>query len=727
MLLSVVSAGIALLFIAFTTKQIEGRGLCRQHALILAVVELILAVGALAAIYNLAGLSVALTTIIIGVAVLDVVLAALTFKMRNTIKQGCNSKSKWWPLILVSVLMLAACIVHFGTRFSLIYIDIDSARYLKLAMEIRRTKSVSGEFLSPLIVSLFIQWIEPFVRPVSLYKGMILAHICIQVISACMFWCLAHKLNGGRYPEILTVALTILYVGGFQMYILTYGTFFHLEDGILILMFLIYHLLELQQHTEPVGMGVVAFALGILGLLICYPFFIAIAGVLFLPEIVIWIKKHAKKFNVKGKVGILALACVIGGIGGYFMRQRSASLAGILDNLKTEGVTYREPYADFLFFIPIFIAYTIFLYKNRKETESTKSYTIWRMNVVAFLFMLVWFGLYAKGYLSTYYYYRNYYVMWLLAWLMVAHAIGILKESQQAVMLASYGVLYAIAVITSVSGINSRLEQVNSSMFFDGKADRVFCPLYEFTANELKNRAEPAVSPEMFELYDFVIEELGQEDVPMLTSYYSVMRSAWYHAITDIDHSNATCDLRKETVYEMLEKLDSYKIKYVIYQKNDKQWQKYQNNVLSGFEVIKENDEGAILALTDGTWCERINLFESIDKEQQQIIDFAIHDVAPQNVHVLTDKNALDEQLAAYTAYFGENADEFVGTITAKNLLKKLKLLDEANADAVIILKNSKIYMQNEDYWREQNIVFENEVGLLVGPAGSSWVSSNQK
>lgn len=724
MFVSIISLLAALVFILFTAKLIAHKSDCGLYAPVLSGVYFILCIGVIAAICNFTFIPVMLETVTAGIAIVDVFLVVRVCK-KGKLKQSITfKKSELIGLLAVIALMLAACIIHFGPRLSLIYIDIDSARYLKLAMELRRTHRVSGEFLSPLILSLFIQWIEPFVSTVSMYKGMILAHIFVQVLSACMFWCLAHKLNRGRYPQIVTVVLTALYVGGFQLYILTYGTFFHWEDGILILMFLIYHLLELQQHQETTKEGLASFLLGIFGLFICYPFFIVITVVLLLPEIVIWIRKHAHSLTKKTKWKMTGIVLVVGLIGIHFVRQRSATISGIFDNLRTEGLAYKEPFLDFVYFVPILIAYSIMLYRRRKEGKQTETYVIWRMNLTALAFMIFWFILFASGHLSNYYYYRNYYVLWMISWLMTAHAIGILVEEKQTAMLASYGVLYAIAVVTSVVGINAKLEKINDSMFLEKKTNQTMCPLYAFTSNELIHRADAAVSLQMLELYKMVVGELGAEEVPMLTSYYSVMRSAWYHAITDIDHLNPTYDLRMETLYDMLRVLDENDTTYVLYQKTDKQWKKYQSTILAGLETVEENDEGAILKLTGGTWKDLLNRFTDVPEGQLEIILYIKQHVYPQNLKILSDKKAENVVLEAYTAYFGEDTDSLVGELTAKKFLKNLKLLDEAQAEAVIVLKDSDIYLQNQEFWDKQNIVFENETGMLVGPANATWEES---
>ena len=116
--------------------------------------------------------------------------------------------------------------------------------------------------------------------------------------------------------------------------------------------------------------------------------------------------------------------------------------------------------------------------------------------------------------------------------------------------------------------------------------------------------------------------------------------------------------------------------------------------------------------------------YPDVPEGQLEIILYIKQHVYPQNLKILSDKKAENVVLEAYTAYFGEDTDSLVGELTAKKLLKNLKLLDEAQAEAVIVLKDSDIYLQNQEFWDKQNIVFENETGMLVGPANATWEES---
>lgn len=720
MVLSIISAVFVLLYLVLSIKLIREYTNREIDAIIMAPIYLILTIGLIATVFHFTLIPVMLLTVTIALGVVDGGLGYLCYRKKKLAFRKMDiSVREVIGCAVVVLAVLVACIYHFGINLRLQYIDIDSARYLKLAMELRRGHRINGEYLSPLILTLSIQWLEPFVAAVSMYKGMILAHITIQILSGAMFWCLANRLNKGRYPQWVTVVLSLLYVSGFQLYILTYGTFFHWEDGILILMFVIYQVLELhEEHMQK--FYVFSFLAGIFGLFICYPFFLVMTGSILLVDVISWIRKHLPRSNSKAKKIAAVVLIVLGVLGGHFVRQRSATISGIFENLRTEGLAYKEPYMDFIFFLPILIAYAYIIIRNR---DTIKERTILRMNLSGLVFIVVWFVIYASGHLSNYYYYRNYYILWLLAWLMVAHAIGILKEHGQGILLSTYGVLYGLAVLSSIFVINEKLENINATMFLEKKTNQTLCPLYTFTYDKLENKVDSAVSTKMFELYSYVLENLETEEVPMLTSYYSVMRSAWYHAITDVDHLNPTYDLRTHKLYWTLRALDERETKYVLYQKDDITWKKYKKPILSQLEVVKSNKEGAILKLPDGmTWMELLNGFTGVPEDELEIIDYIAHCIAPNNLRILAGKKEIKQSV--YTAYFGENTTDYVGVITKGNLLSKLKLLDESETEAVIILKTSEIYLSNKEYWDRQVVVYENDGCLLVGPNSVKWEDS---
>jgi hypothetical protein len=437
------------------------------------------------------------------------------------------------------------------------------------------------------------------------------------------------------------------------------------------------------------------------------------------PEGVIWLVKHRSSIPRSWIWKLCAALLVMSVIGIHFIRQRSSTIAGIFENLRTEGLAYKEPFLDFFFFLPIFLCYLVLLLgKNyRKETK-----VILRFNTEALLFLVFWFGMYLKGYLSNYYYYRNYYVLWLLAWLMCAHAIGLLIRSGQSLFLGAYAFLYGIAVFTSLIGVNAKLAGISSDLFLESKENQTLCPLYAFNREHLK--ADTAVSTEMYEIYDYILDNLGEEQVPMFTSYFSVMRSAWYEAITDVEHRNNTCDLRSMSVYEIFRLMDENRIEYALVQKNDPTWMKYEPYVLTKLEIVVENEEGMLLKNTAGSWVELLSQCAAAMTDETDILYRFACSADPANPQVLVEDGFEGYTPIVGTALLGENANAYTESVKPKKLKKTLKKLDQDNVDALIIYKESEVYKKNKEYFDSLVIVDENSSIMICGKNGDTWEES---
>lgn len=688
-------------------------------AIVLGCVYTIIASGALAAIYTLMHIPVNLWTILCGCIFLAVTVAVIVRKKEaeRTAFSFDWKEAVSYAIILVYIIGIA--IYHFGWTLQLNYLDIDSSRYLKEAMEFIHTDAVSGEYLSTLIVSLFIRFVALFLPAVKWYKGMILAHIFMQALSACMFFTLAQKLNNGKYCHIINIICTILFVSGFQLYVLTYCTFFHWQDGAIMIMFMIFHLIELQKSESHSLSGMIGFLAGAFGLCVCYPFFWIIFFPMLVPELIVWTKRHFVSLKRKNKIAVLVSTVLVFVVGVSFALERSNSVDGLWKNLQSEGVIYKEPFMDFVFFIPLLIVYYILI--NRKNNRGERK-TILRMSVMLILFMIVWAIMYFKNHISSYYFYRSYYILWLIAWLMVVHVMKLLVKERQILFVTVYGLMYILLVLVTVTGMNGKLWDKDNRLFLQKPGNGGLCPIYAFNANTLQNPSGPAVSQETLELYDYVIENLNDQNVPMFSSYYTYMLSSWYMAITDVYQSNTTCNLQNLTVYDVLKQMDEIGANYCLVQRSDSSWMRYYEDVLSKADVVFENKDGFILTKKTDTWMELLNEFSNTTPEQLELFQYMRTHFAPQHIKVLYEKKYAGRNEVAYTAYTGEGTTNYVGAITAKNLMDKLNILDEDEVDCLVIFKDSKIYTENKEYFDEQFIAYENDAGMLLGAADGTWV-----
>lgn len=712
----------AITFIILWNKVLYQKNVKPIEASVLSCVYLYMILGVIAAVLSVLKIGVNLLTTSCGIWLVNIALFIYEYK-KKMLKRGVNIEVRHLGALAgVIAFIVVMALWHFGVKLELIYIDIDSSRYFKDAMDVRRTQQISGEYLAVLFQALVISCISPFVKAVSLYKGMILAHIFMQVLSGCMFFELISRLNTGKYKQIVNMVLTILYVYGFQFYILTYGTFFHLQDAVLIVMFLIYHLLELQKKEEGAVFAFGSILFGCYALMVCYPVYMIVMLVLLIPEIIIWIVNKIHMVDIRQRVGLFVSVLAVALAGIYFASQRTNTFNGLLLNLKAEGVSYREPFLDFIFFIPFGVVYIILLLRKKYKNEQK---IILRMNIEGLLFMTVWLVFYVKGYLSNYYFYRFYNAIWLLAWIMVAHALYLLEQERQILFVGSYAALYGFAVFTSVCGINRRISDYNSDLFLENKENQTLCPLYAFNTDKFVNRAEPAVSEELFEAYQYIIDNLGSEEVRMLDSYYTYMSVHWYMAITDIDHVNNYNDIRGTCVYDVLNFLDETNTKYILLEKKDNSWMQFYDTVFAAADVEYENDKCYILTKKSGYWADLLQRYADTD-QRVQILKHIRDNFAPQQIRILCEETDEQMNLSVYKAYAKDDCDEYIGTITPKNLKKKLKLLDKDKIECAVVFKDTEMYLKNQEYFDGLNIVYENEAGMVVGPVNDRWVIENE-
>lgn len=683
------------------------------------MVSYLLAIAVLAALYTLVHIPVTLPSVVVGLLAFGLTKIIVCKVRRVEHVKTILYKTELIAYGVIICYVLGLALYHFKPTLQLVYLDIDSSRYLNDAMQIMKERKVNGEFFSVLIVSLFLQFVSVFLPAVKLYKGMVLGQIVMQVLSACMFFTLCQKINTEKKSTLINTIATVLYVSGFQLYVMTYCTFFHWQDGTLIVMYLIYQMHGLQ-HSLKVDIGqVVSILLGAFGLSVCYPFFWLLIIPTMIPEILVWERTHFRGMARYNKIAIAIATVVVGAFAILFARQRINNMDGLMSNLMSEGVIYKEPFRDFLAFIPLLVLYCIMLNKNENKSQGK---IVLRTSIVSIIFMVVWTVLFWKGSISSYYYYRNHCLLWLFAWLMTAHVITLLWKDNQRFFVGGYAGLYLLATIISATGLEQMIWNTKQNLFLEKPSSSGVLPLYGFNRNTLLTNTNPAVSAENMELFRYVIEEIEDTNVPMFSSYYSCMVGSWYVAMTNVESENKTCDLRYLNVYDVMREMDQEQAEYCLVLKSDKDWMRYYDEVLSKLELVYETESGFIYKKNTGAWTQTIKDFDNVSIDQIELFAYIREHLAPKNVRVIYEEGYYADNEKAYSAYVGNDVTKYIGKITPKNFRKKLHILDEDEVQCLVVFKDSKFYEKNEAYLRSQFVAYENEAGLLVGAIGETWV-----
>lgn len=715
----------SLLFIGSLSVIVSSKTENIVEAVIVATAYLFCIVGIIGAIYEVTHLPVYLPSICVGVGIFDIffiAFIAVRRKQGHTVYQKVKNDYRYLLSVCVLIgFVLFMCLYHFGINLKLTYGDVDAVRYFISAMDIVKTKTVSGEFVTPLWISIFIQLIQPIQPEVFLYRGMVLGNICMQMLIGVFFFILVNKVN--QHRNVINTIITILFWCGYQLYILSYGTFLHWEDGILLIMFIIYHIMVIWEKKDNFKYGVISCLAGTLTLALCYPFFGIILIALVLPEVVVWMlkDKNRKMIPKMEKIALLILFVIGAVIGIVFMKERIPNVEALLHNFSAEGLAYKEPFMDFIFFIPIVVLYFIFMIKNRYDDNIPR--TIFRMNISVLVFMVCWFVFYAMGYLSNYYLYRNYYVVWIMAWLVVAQTIGILLERKQALLVGTYAVLYGLCIAISVIGLDEKIYRHNPDLYLDNPSCRTLTPLYSFNLSNWIEGGRNIISADMYDIYQYRIEYLKDEYVTMISSQWKTLEHQWYSGICYLTSGGDTPIIEQLSFIRITEWLDEAQINYILIDKSDQTLQNYSMFMNEYWNVEVENDAAIIYKRPKNGWSDIRNAFSKSTKKSVELENYIRQNYGYNGAMLICEATYNGRgDVNEYRAYIGENSIDYVGKFSPESFVESTYVLNNDEVKYLTVYKDSMLYLYNQEYFFSQTVLYESDLAIVVTYSGDGWM-----
>lgn len=691
--------------------------------MILGCIFLMTYLGTIAAVYVCLGISVDIRTLTVALVLIDLFLG-----FRN-IRQKCWPALKWTKEYWIggAVLLIFLLLISWRSYewpLSLNYSDVDAARYFQRAMDIYNKHSMSlNQYLTYLVLDVFIEIFAPFLPDIEYYKAMIWAHIFIQLMSMLMFYVVANEINKRRNYQWINIVVTILYWCGFPLCNSTYGTFIQSMNGATYVMLLVYFALRLQKNNIKLKEGLFGIFIGICGLIMCYPFYLPIVAVMLIPEICIWIKTHWKEIDKRMKTrGIVCLFIMI--VFGFFFgfSRFNYSFQDMFSYMSGEGLTYREPYQDFLFFIPVFIVYGFLLLKWTNVCK-----TIFRMNVLAVGYTLIWFGLFIAGTISSYYYYRIYYILWMLLWWMSLDTINLMLAEKKHVEVIAYAALCACAILTSIFNTRVFLYGIRAEAYMEMPKSSALCPLYQFNANNIRRDRKSVLTEDEFELFDYVNAELGNQNVEAINSIYSSMQIQWYLGITNMGEGfHYSYDLNDYCLYVILAAADyAYNTNYILIEKSDPVCMQYYDLLFSKCNVAYENDAGYIFEKKSDEYWTAMAVAASDVPELFELGAYAMNELQGIKVPVVCEGEKWNDALY-YSMFAGTETTLYANTVP-NDFIATTYVYNNDEIDYLMVLKDSEVYRQNREYFDQQKLVYETAAGMIIQHEGDGWMPSEQE
>lgn len=445
------------------------------------------------------------------------------------IKKNYKQLYYWdkWDLVCFAFLVIL-CVgigLHtYGRTLAFLFRNSDPAVHFGNAMNVVRHHKLSGMWFAALFDATIIENCKLFLSETKYYKAFILADQLVFVAQALMFYSLIREFLSNKRRKVIGMMITVLFLMGYPM-VNYYMGFHYWGMAVTLIAYILYLLGELRKKEMSRQTSALFLMYGSASLFLCYMLFAPIVYIVTLISIMFIFKEQGKlvtKKNIGYAFAVFLLPCILGLYYCYFQWFGTSSMT-VSNVAATEGGMYRELYINFLLLIP-FVLYWII---NRIIERKCNELVIFTVGLVVFILVLL--CLVYKGRVSTYYFYKLYYPLWMLVFVVLVPAVFELFERQKTMLISMVCVIASLAVLYFGKIEQKICEHTilttwnHSAQFFD-----VYYFMYQYMLGY-----GVSYSPELLGICEYVLEELDDgAQVPMVADMNTYGYAYWYDSIT---------------------------------------------------------------------------------------------------------------------------------------------------------------------------------------------------
>ncbi len=535
-------------------------------------------------ILNLVNIPITLTSLAIINFVIAIMITIKIIKNKE-IQKYTISKTNTAILIIFVVVATIIMNTNFGNLTKIRYISMDSREHYKAGREFseitdlfkkQSPNTTTGSTFMPgayTNVGIIFKILNPHIGTVELYKAYIIFEAFVYILVGIMFYMLLEKYCNKLNNKIITTIFSIIYILGYPLNAWISG-FHYLILGILFVETIIY----LIKESENLNFGYTLIATFLLnfGLILSYSLF---CPFVYLAEFIYYIYKYTKHKN-KVKLFLLTLVTLIlpGIIGIAYLILPSLGKVG--GYIALEGWLYKNMWSNFILFMPFTIYY---IYINIKNKELTFENVVFSLLLV---YMVILFIGTKMEKCSEYYFYKNYYILWIL--MLYSNIKGMLelaKENNTKYILIIYTTIYLI-----IFGINL---YYNRTYVTNENNDSLNNTMEIFTFNKTMIEAKDAQFMSYDELQllkemENVIEDKWQKENNILL-VTNPNEERWIQSLTG--YINILFDDKAYAIKNLKE--ENYK--YIVTFENKKTYKDIEQYInKENMKIIYENEIGKI-------------------------------------------------------------------------------------------------------------------------------------
>jgi len=487
-------------------------------------------------------------------------------------------------LAILAVFVAIVAVRQFGVRLDNFNFqaDSDGARHYMFARAVSDRGALTSLFFSSLNSGLLMNALRGIVGRFSFYRVFILFEVWVLFLNGAIFWAVIRRYLNDRFSIAVGIVAAVAYMLGYPWNSMVFGTSY-LSTGIMCVTMIIFLMDAFYNDVFHLRREVLFLLfLSCYALLCSYSLFVPpVMGGIFLLILFKGVKeKKLSSHRAHIIIAITFVFCLFMGSLFVYMWVAKGMVLGQMQGLSLWGLIYGALYTDFLFVMPFCILWFRKTIQSKKVNIECTIMPVFVLYAFVFLMLLYW------GKVSAYYYYKTYYILWIVALMMVTRAIIDLKQERPFVL--SYIFTWAMLFLVFISSVEMRLPKEFNLDLIEPSGGRMASDYFGLYNYNIKYSRENKIERSKKDLYmeaARLSEEAG-EFIPYIGKY---LDNEWtYFALAGKEHVNVLEGKKYEAAVRELQKYS-----YILSVECEEPTIKV-NKFLEDLPVIYENESGKI-------------------------------------------------------------------------------------------------------------------------------------
>lgn len=535
-----------------------------------------------AGVIDIIGIPVNLLSLGIGNILLCIGICLYTFKIKKYQKYTFS----WFDLVVfVAFVALTAAVAvsQFGSNLFVNYETTDPSRHMRYAQALIETQKLGKMYFASLNNAIFISIGLGFVKSFWAYKLFILADILLFLLSGCIMYCVARLYAKTAVQKILSVFLIAFYLLGYPLNNMVFG-FVYLGIGVSICAYLIiltdcYKDGKLNKICNITGL-----MLGAYGIITCYSLFTPFVYIAVALSVAFKFIKERHLFSKEFFVTEFGIFLIPTAMGLYFsfFKMFGGQVSAVGSSMALEGYIYRDLYSNFIIILP----FTIYGLINSFITKKVRCHHI--LLIILFVSTVVMFAFGMQGKISSYYYYKMYYILSMVCFVTAIEGICELCNKSVAVIV-SYLLVWTSMAVMNFGKIDDKITASKVLMSPSSWSSGAYFSIIEFNLNCMQ---EGNFSVEKMQLYEESHNKYKEgSKVTLLSTTEPIY---WFEAMVQCSLNEFYCyDFAACDMQAYMQNIESTCNYVLVYTEHDPVFDEY----IAGWQPVYQNAEGTLYSV----------------------------------------------------------------------------------------------------------------------------------